>query len=363
MTAPQAEASGEPRIGWGVIGIGGIAARRVVPELRDHARHSTAVAAVGDDAGHDRALASELGIPACYSSVHELLEDPAVEAVYIATPNDLHIEQALATARAGKPLLSEKPLGRTVCEAEEIVAACRDAGLLLGTGFMMRQHGLHFRAAEMVAEGAIGTPVLARAQLTCWYPPLPGAWRQDPLRSGGGCLVDMGCHCIDLLEFLLSSRVSEVTAQQSRLVHSYAVEDVSAALLRFENGAIGIVDNAYNIPDQSSANRLELYGSGGSIMAQGTIGQSSAGSMKISSSHQTEYASAQKRGGEDFAFREITAPPVPLYAAQMDAFARSLLYGEPLKSPGEDGLWSARVLDAIYRSVQTGRTQKVTGAA
>jgi len=124
----------------------------------------------------------------------------------------------------------------------------------------------------MIDKGELGKLVMGRAQLTCWYPPIKGAWRQNPELGGGGSLIDMGTHCIDLLEMLMG-KVIEVFCYKDHLVQSYPVEDTSVVLLKFESGALGIVDNHFNIPDASSENRLEIYGSKGSILARGTIRQ------------------------------------------------------------------------------------------
>src|SRR5205085_4883187 len=109
-----------------------------------------------------------------------------IGAVYIASPPDAHVAQVRACAKAGKHVLCEKPLGRSVAEAEQIVAACKQANVQLGTAFMMRFQSQHQAAAKLVADGKLGKPVYARAQLSCWYPPMPKAFRQDPALGGGG---------------------------------------------------------------------------------------------------------------------------------------------------------------------------------
>lgn len=101
----------------------------------------------------------------------------------------------------------------------------------------------------MVLNGDLGKIVMARAQLSCWYPPIKGAWRQIPKLGGGGSFIDMGCHCMDLLEFIIGSRIKEIICMGDTLVHKYPVEDTSVALARFQNGAIGIIDSCFSIPD------------------------------------------------------------------------------------------------------------------
>ena len=112
----------------------------------------------------------------------------------------VHCEQVARCVRAGKHVLCEKPLALSVAEGQEVVALAKRCKVQLGVGFMMRFHSQHQEALKIIQSGKLGRPVYGRAQLSCWYPPLEGAWRQDPSQGGGGSLADMGVHCIDLLE-------------------------------------------------------------------------------------------------------------------------------------------------------------------
>ncbi|HPO10790.1 MAG TPA: Gfo/Idh/MocA family oxidoreductase, partial [bacterium] len=249
---------------WGVFGSGGIARRRTIPEGILRASNAELVAVYDINPAANQAAAKEFGARAC-ASEGELLKSDC-DIVYVATPADQHYAQVEHAAYAGKHILCEKPLGMTVEEAERMVRLCRERGVKLGVGFMMRFHAYHQAALKMIQDGQLGTPVLGRAQLSCWYPPIEGAWRQDPAKGGGGSLMDMGGHGIDLLEMFLG-RVRKVSCLIGNLVHGYASEDTATVLLEFESGAKGIVDNLFNVPDASSRNRLELYGSRGSILA------------------------------------------------------------------------------------------------
>ena len=215
-------------------------------------------------------VAAEYGARPCASEAELLAAD--VDVVYIATPAFEHYAQIQRAAEAGKHVLCEKPLSLTVEECDRALDICAAKGVQLGTGFMMRFHAQHQAALEYLREGRLGLPILGRAQLSCWYPPIPGAWRQEPEKGGGGSLMDMGGHCIDLLEMFLGRAVS-VFCSTGNLVQQYASEDTATVLLEFESGARGMVDCLFNVPDISSLNRLELYGSLGSILAEGTIGQ------------------------------------------------------------------------------------------
>jgi len=337
---------------WGVIGSGGIARRRTIPEGLAQAAGGRLVAILDVNQQVNRDIAAEFGAAACESQ-EELLARKDVDAVYIATPAHLHERQALAAAAAGKHVLCEKPLGLSVAQGEAVVAACRRAGVTLAVDFMMRFHAYHRAARQMIQEGALGRMVLGRAQLSCWYPPIPSAWRQDPATGGGGSLIDMGGHCIDLLETFLG-RTRRVTCLAGSLVHAYKSEDAAVVLLEFQGGAFGMVDACFNIPDQASRNRLELYGSGGSILAEGTIGQGEGGEMILRLQDAAAYQARQARdlsGGT-----RINVPTVNLFKAQVEDVNAAIAAGRPPLCDGQAGLWSQRVLAACYESARTGRT-------
>jgi len=329
---------------WGVIGSGGIARRRTTPEGIMPANNARLVAVYGTNRTTNEEVAAEFEATAV-DSVEALLAAD-IDAVYIASPVLPHKAQVLACAKAGKHVLCEKPLGRTVAEAESMVAACKKAGVQLGTAFMMRFHSQHQKAAEMIRAGRLGKPVYARAQLSFWYPPISGAFRQNPALGGGGSLIDTGNHCIDLLEFFFGP-VNAVSCFTNSTVHSYSSEDSAAVLLRFANGALGTVDVFFCIRDEGCRNALELYGSRGSILATGTIGQGSQGEMNA-------YLAAPVT-------KKIKIQPKPqnTYRAEIEAFSAALLAGTKNPLPAELGLRSQKIIAACYKSAGTGRAVDV----
>lgn len=339
------------KIRWGVIGSGGIARRRTIPEGILPATNAELAAVYSPNPAHNAAVAREFGCPAA-CSVEELLRMP-LDAVYIASPPAAHLEQVRACAQAGVPVLCEKPLGRNVAEAEAMVAACREARVPFGTAFMMRFSAQHGAALALVREGRLGRLVLGRAQLSCWYPPLPGAWRQHQETGGGGALMDLGGHCIDLLELFLGP-VDTVTCLLQRRVHEYPVEDSAVVSLRFRDGALGLVDVFFCIPDEASPNRLELYGTHGSLLAEGTLGQEASGEMRARVTGAVGgYDPVQARGPvQGFT---LDPPPVNTYRAEIEAFGEALRGGPPFEPSGESGLHSQRVLAACYDSAASGR--------
>lgn len=340
---------------WGVIGAGGIADRRTIPGMMG-AKNMTLIAVMDISKEATDRVAAQYGVAKKYYTVEDLLNDGDVDAVYIATPAYLHHDQAMAAANAGKHILLEKPLALTSKDGEEIVATCRRRGVKLTEGYMMKFHALHQRAKEIVEKELLGNLVMGRAQLSCWYPDIPGAWRQDPALGGGGALIDMATHCYDLLR-LYMGKITEVFAFTNTQTFRYPVEDSSTTLLRFESGAHGVVDCFFNVPDAAGQDRLELYGNKGSVLAEGTIGQTGGGHMvAYLSSDAKAYDPQQSKTSLDVKVQEIAAKEVNPYTAEVEYLSDCILKDvEPTMNTGEEGLEIVRIVEAAYESGQTGK--------
>lgn len=343
------------KVKWGVIGSGGIAKRRTIPEGIVHAKHAILDSVYDINAELNEAVATEYHATA-YQRIEDLISSD-VDAVYVASPTNLHFDHVIACAKASKHVFCEKPLGMTVKEAEEMIKRCKKEGVLLGTGLMMRFLSQHQAALKLIQEGRLGKPVYGRAQLSCWYPPIEGAWRQNPVTGGGGSLIDMGSHCIDLLEMFFGE-INAVSCFINNSIHSYPSEDSAIVSLQFKNGALATVDTFFCIPDNSSKNVLELYGSTGSILAKGTIGQGDSGEMiAFLEENITGYNAQQvRKEGEGIA---INPKPINTYLAEIEEFSCAILEKrEPLNS-ALLGLQNQKVLAACYESAKTGKMVKI----
>ena len=338
------------KIKWGVLGSGGIARRRTIPEGLAVAGNAELAVVHDVNARANAEVAAACGAQPVDTVAALLGTD--IDAVYLATPPDVHRELTLHCARAGKHVLCEKPLGLTVADATAMSAACQAAGVRLGTAFMMRFHAQHQAALGLIQQGRLGQPVFARAQLSCWYPPLANAWRQDAARGAGGALVDLGGHCIDLLEMFFGP-VTAVSCATARRIHDYPVEDSAIATLHFASGALGVVDTFFCIRDESSRNVLELYGSGGSIHASGTIGQGDRGEMVAHLLEDGAAYDAQQARTAGTA-QPISPPPVNMYRAEIEEFSQAILEGREPANNAPPGVRSQQVLAACYESARSG---------
>lgn len=335
------------KLGWGVIGAGGIARKRTIPGilLAENAK-LTAIMDVNETLLNE--MADEFNVKG-YATVKELLADPNVEAVYIASPVFAHLEQVKQAAAAGKHILLEKPMGRNTKECEEMIQICKKAGVKGGVAFMMRFHTYHQQIRELIAQGVLGDIVSARAQQVFWYPDLPNCWRQQKALSGGGALMDVGVHNIDVIEYITGQRTKRVTGFTNTRTFSYDVDDCCQLLIQLENGAVAYIDGAFNMQGTPGGMLLEVYGTKGSILAQGTIGQMEGG--RISAFVTDENG---KRS-------EIQFDPnfTNMYTKEVEAFTEAVINNMVPPVSFEDGLWIQRVAEAAYLAEEEGRVVEV----
>ncbi len=338
------------KISIGVMGAGGIALRKTIPALAK--AKNCRVAAVMDPMGAAR-IAEAAGTAKAYEKEADLWNDPEIEAVYIASPVAYHLSQIEAAAAAGKHILCEKPLTLNLEQARRAVAACRKHKVFLQEGYMMKFHGAHQIIKRFLDEGRLGNPTYLRAQLSCWYPPIPGVWRQDPRTGGGGALIDMASHLLDLLEFFVGP-IKRLTALTGHLIHDYRSEDASTILLEFRCGAHATIDCFWCIPDEASRTRLEVYGSQGAVFTEGTIGQSTGGKMEaIFGLGGAAYNAAQNKDVVR-RFQPIRFPKINPYRAEFEAFAEGILSGRPPEVNGPaNALRMMKLIEAAYTSAKT----------
>jgi predicted dehydrogenase len=262
-------------LGWGVIGFGWVARDYAVPGLQDAGGRLVAVA---DPNPAARRQASALGA-AAHAEADALLADPAVQAVYVATPNHLHRAAVERAAAAGKPVLCEKPMAASLAEAEAMAEAVRAAGIRYGTAFDQRHHPAHAAIRAAVAGGAVGTVTAIRIAYACWVDAgwASDNWRADAARAGGGALMDLAPHGLDLVDYLLGEPVEEIAALTQRRVQGYAVDDGAMLLGRTGSGVLVQLHVAYNCPEALPRRQLEVLGTAGQILAERTMGQAPGG--------------------------------------------------------------------------------------
>jgi len=319
---------------WGIVGASGVAHRRTMPAI-NLAENGELYALMVRDLGRAEKLAQGHGASVYYDSVEDILSDPEVDAVYIATPVYLHHDHVIQAAEHGKHVLCEKPMAMSVDECKSMIDACEQNGVRLGICLLLRHHPGYHDIKRMIEDGRFGEIVEARVSFLKWYPMEPGLWRRDPVRAGGGVLLDMGAHAIDLLCFLLGD-ASKVTAFISSQVAGWEVEETATVLIQMKNGAHAIADVSFVAPH--GGNMLEIYGTKGSVLIGG-------GKMKtyINDSVQEE----PMRGANTF-------------KEQVEHFARHIAGEEDSIVPGIVGLKNVQIISAAYESVRTDSTISIS---
>ena len=342
------------KIKWGVIGCGGIADRKTIPGMM-LANNVELVSVMDANLEVANAVKEKYNAKYAFDNYEAILAQDEIEAVYIASPVFCHKEQAIAAAKAKKHILLEKPMALTVKDAEEIKKACDDNGVKLGVGFLMRFHGYHQRIKEIIAKGKIGDIVSMRGQFTCWYPDIEGAWRQNKVLSGGGALVDMGIHVIDLLQYLSGLRAKEVVAFNQSQTFNYSVDDSSGVIMKMDNGSIAYVDSNFNIPDAASVAKLEIYGTKGSIVASGTLAQAEVGTVNILISDDSLAYDANQERNEIVPLSLEGTPLGNMYTKEVEQFGNAIIDNTEPPVSAESAIWDQKVVEAAYKSSEEKR--------
>ncbi|MBR3848552.1 MAG: Gfo/Idh/MocA family oxidoreductase [Oscillospiraceae bacterium] len=338
------------KVRWGVIGAGGIADRRTLPGMMlSEEAELIAVMEINDELAEN--LRVKYGAKRAYTDHKALLADPEVDVVYIASPVNCHKEQAIDAARAKKDILLEKPICLDIADAEEVLRVCEEEGVKIATGFLMRFHAINAKIRELVQSGAIGQVVSCRAQFTCWYPDIPGAWRQVKALSGGGALMDLGVHCIDLLQYIVGSKAKRVASFSRTNTFNYEVEDQASLMMELENGAFAYVESNFNVPD-AVPSKLEIFGTGGSIVAYGTLSQVEGGTIDVIAADSTAGYDAQQTRDEVKKL-DVNVEFGNMYTKELDSFGRSHRDGAPVEVPAADAVWAQRIIKAAYESQET----------
>ncbi len=321
-------------IRWGIIGYGWVARDYMAPGI---VGAGAQVAAVCDPDPATRAAATGQGVRA-FEDLDAMLREP-LDAVYIATPNHLHRPAVERCAAAGLPMLCEKPIAATLADAEATVAAARRAHVLLGFAFDQRRHPAHRAIRAAVAAGRIGTVTGIRIVYACWvsrdWTGLGSHWRIEAEQAGGGAVIDLAPHGIDLVDALIGEPIIALRGLLQARVQDYAVDDGGMLAGRTRSGVLVSIHNSYNNPETLPRRRLEIVGTAGQIVAVDTMGQTAGGSVTLTD--------ADDRAETPLAFDTALSP----FVVQAQAFAAAVR-GAPHDFDAERDLAAMRLLAALY---------------
>lgn len=331
------------KVRFGIAGFGLHAVKRLTPAFA-LAEHSVITALSRRDPERAQASAAQFHIPHAFLSTEELAHCPEVDAIFVTTPDALHLHDVLVALRAGKPVLCEKPMAMNAGEVEQMIAAAEAAGLPLGVAQVFRFEESTRRLRERIAQGDIGRPVIAHAEFC--YPAMESArtWITDPKLAAGGPIADVGVHCIDALRFILNDEVVAVSCSALRDKHSGEVESAGTLTLEFKRDTLGIVSVSTRTQYRTL---LDVTGERGVLTAFDGLNVERPVTLEFRPTpdpRQVEKEEVSNRLA---------------YAQQLDAFALAVRGVAPFPVPAVEGLRNQQVLDAAYRSWHTGQRQSL----
>jgi len=322
------------KVRWGLVGCGDIADKRVASALQS-SRNGELLACTRKNQKLLREFQDRHKIPRGYRDYAELLDDPEIDAIYLATPVYLHCSQTIEAAKRGKHVLCEKPMAMDSEQCRQMIRVCRELCVKLGVAYYRRFYPVVQKIKQLLEDRLIGDPILVRTTLvehTASGSTAKSAWRFIPELGGGGLLMDMASHRLDLLAMLFGLPDSISAATDTRLL-SIAVEDTGSLLIRFASGLHAMAFASHCIA--SPLDDFEVYGTGGSIKASPLNGE-----QLIVVTNKTE------------TFRLPKADNVHL--PLVENFNGAILDDRDPRVTGEEGAKASLMLEAAYRSARTG---------
>ncbi|MEO6288898.1 MAG: Gfo/Idh/MocA family oxidoreductase [Ginsengibacter sp.] len=258
------------QINWGMIGIGNVTEKKSGPAF-NKVNNSHLVAVMGRNAEKAADYASRHNVPAWYDTVDNLINDPNVNAIYIATPPDVHLEYAKKAMLAGKPVYVEKPMARNSAECDEMNKISKETGTPLFVAYYRRALPYFVKLKELIGQGSIGE--IRSINMRLYNPPYEEEsgenakprWRVNPEISGGGHFHDLASHQFDFLEYAFGpiKYASGISRNQAGL---YKADDIVVANFEFESGVLGNASWCFTVNNEQQVDETQIIGSLGKII-------------------------------------------------------------------------------------------------
>ena len=323
------------KVRWGILGCAGIAERAFIPAVRQ-SRDGLLASIASRDPARAAEWAGRFGFATSHRSYQELIDDPAIDAIYNPLPNDLHAPWSIRAMKAGKHVLCEKPLALDAAEARAMIEAAETAGVRLAEGFMYKFHPQIGRTLEIIRSGRIGEPRSVHSSFTFRFERDPSNYRWSP-RQGGGALYDVGCYTLSISRLVFGAEPEAVSAA-ARIDPATGVDVTAAALLEFPGGRFALCESSFETQFQS---RLLVVGSEGLLRLD-----------RAFSAKAFDVAVQIVRGDA------VESEPVPkanMFALMVDDFDAAVLGQAPPAEPASDAWRNMRALDACFASIRAGR--------
>jgi predicted dehydrogenase len=326
------------KVSWGILGAANIAVKSVIPAMQTS--NICEISAISSrDKEKSKRIADQFNLPKFYGSYQELLEDSAIEAVYIPLPNHLHLEWATKAANAGKHVLCEKPLGMNAAEVRKLIEVRDKTGVKIQEAFMVRTHPKWLAVKDLVKSGRIGN-VNAITMFFSYYN-LDKANIRNKLDVGGGALTDIGCYCINLSRFIFDDEPTKVSSLIQRDEET-KIDKLTSAMLEFPKGHATFTCSTQLVPYQ----RMQIVGTKGRIEIEIPVNFSPALPNRIFVDNGSDLS------GKHIETIEFTA--TDKFLIQADLFSKAIRENTEQAISLEDSFKNMAVIDAVFRSAKTG---------
>ena len=335
----------ETKVRWGVLSTANIGVKKVLPAMQ-LGRYSTVTAVASRELAKAREAADALGVGKAYGSYEELLADPEVDAIYNPLPNQLHVPWTIKSAEAGKHVLCEKPLSLTVAEAKTLLAVRERTGVKIGEAFMIRSYTQWLRLRELLDVGRIGE-LRSVMGFFSYFNNDPANIRNQ-VESGGGALYDIGCYCIQAARYAFGEQPKRVVGLIER-DPQMKTDRLTSALLDFTSGQAVFTCSTQLVPYQ----RVHFMGTKGRIEIE----------IPFNAPKDRPTRLFIDETGDIFGGGIVTEefPIADQYTMQGDAFSKAILEGGEVPVPLEDAIANMAVIEAIFRSAESGGWVGVEG--
>ena len=339
----------DKRLGYAVVGLGRISQVGVLPAFR-HSRKAKLVAVVSGNLRKAKRLAAHFGASASftYENYDQCLANPDVDAVFIATDNGTHARYSVQAARAGRHVLSEKPMARTPDECRQMIRACRESNVRLMIAYRKYFEPASLALKKLVADGKLGKLKLIHSAFTIFLPSRKSvpAWHLDPASSGGGSLVDLGVYCVNTIRWLTELEPVEASA--------YSWTTHTECFSRVEE-SIGF---QLKLADALFVQATASFGAAQSSFLK-VFGEKGWAALDPAFAFDEERRLFGKIGGRWF---EKLFTVIDEFALELDAFADCIRQGKDPDPDGREGLRDVLVMQAIYQAAREGRWVSIDSA-
>jgi len=341
---PAAE---DKKVGWAVVGLGQLAQNQILPAFVK-CRLSRVTALVSGDPAKAAKRATQYAVNPKniynYQNYDQMASNPEIQAVYIVLPNGMHAEYAIRGAKAGKHILTEKPMANTPDQCRQMIDASRSAGRKLMVAYRVRYEPHNMTAIRMVSEGEIG-PLKVIVTDHGFNIGDPTQWRLNARLAGGGSLMDIGIYGLQAARYISGEEPIEINAQLYTTPGDPRFREVEETILfqlRFLSGVLANCSSSYGF---AGTNRYRAMGAKGWLELEPA----------------TSYTGLRLRVRKGNVIEEHNLPQVDHFAAEMDHFSEAILNNTPIRTPGEDGLQDVKLMMAIYEAARAGKTVRVAG--